>query len=62
VLVTRDDSGVAEVLVRKQDMSWVRSSSETSKKGRDEDLAGGVVAEDDAPPANADGDEPSDME
>ena len=61
VLITRDDSGVAEVLVRKQDMSWARSSSETSKKGRDEDLTGGVVDED-APPTSPGGDEPSDME
>lgn len=38
-----------------------RSSSETSKKGRDEDLTGGVVDED-APPTSPGGDEPSDME
>lgn len=60
LLITRDDSGVAEVLSRKQDMSWARSSSETSKKGRgDEPMpsdGGG-----DAPPENTDGDEPSDM-
>lgn len=35
LLIVRDESGCAEVLVRKQDMRF-SSSSETSKKGRDD--------------------------
>lgn len=35
MLIARDDSGSAEVLVRKQDMRF-SASSETSKKGRDD--------------------------